>query len=81
MPAKTRKVEVESPFMKQTETHFATIYQARVYVGEQLRAYGYTYNDLSDVFDPLLEEDLSKVSIDEVINEIKDSPNKMRLAL
>lgn len=82
MPPKPKTIVPDSPFVDAgPSVEFAGIYQARVYIGEQLRCVGETYRDYADVFDPLLQDDLSKESIDAVLKEIKQQTKKMRLAL
>lgn len=72
-PPKPEKVQPESPFsnVDQETAIFPNIYTARAYIGAQLRALGATYADYADIFDPLLQEDLSRESIDAVLKEIK----------
>jgi len=72
MPVKPETIKPDSPFISGTEEPvFSSPYQARVYIGNALQIYGQTYADYADVFDEMLDADLRKKSIDEVLESIK----------
>lgn len=80
MPAKEKKVKVESVFNETDETEFKSKYDAQVYIGQRLRVYGDSYADYDDVFDELLDVDLSYESVEAVLDGIRQQKT-MRLAL
>jgi len=78
--AQSQTVQPESPFIEDKEAaEFASVYLARVYIGGQLRIYGQSYADYAEVFDPMLADDLSKESIDAVLEGVKNM-SKMKVA-
>lgn len=78
MKPKPQPVQPQSPFTPDPDSEqFESTYAAKVYIGKRLQSHGLTYADLADVFDPLIQEDLSKSSVDAVLEEVK----RMRIAL
>lgn len=74
MTPQTKKVKPSTPIDTALEKLdiFPNAYRAKVYIGKHLPN-GQTYTDYADVFDELLEQDLSKKSIDAVLNAIKQT--------
>lgn len=86
MPPKPVKVEPDSPFMEtrpfdSAQGEFENEWLARVFIGEQLRYIGASYAEYEHVFDPLLADDLTRASIEQVLDAVKNSHQKMRLSL
>ncbi len=73
MPIREKKVKPKSVFTeveKKDET-FASVYDAKVYIGNQLNQVGTNYAAYSGFFDPILANGLNKSGIDLVLQEIK----------
>lgn len=88
MPA-DREHKPETPFGRsdggratEGREEFATVYDARVWIGKQLKGYGITYEDVKGYFDPKLEHEfeLDKELIAEAVNELVDEFNAKSLA-
>jgi hypothetical protein len=74
IPPRTKKVVPKTKFteaLPDANYSFPDAYSARVYIGKQLGRER-DYLEYADVFEPLLQKDLSKKSIDEVLSYINN---------
>jgi transposase InsO family protein len=73
-------VETDSPFTREdvSGTKFPSVFAAKAYIGKQLSP-AHTYNDFAFVFDELLETTLDRVEIDQVLNEITEPQNTLKI--
>ncbi len=74
IPPRTKKVVPKTKFteaLPDANYSFPDAYSARVYIGKQLGRER-DYLEYADVFEPLLQKDLSKESIDEVLSYINN---------
>lgn len=72
MKPKAIKTVPTSPFVEREQKmiEFPNPYTAKAYIGKRLRCYNLTYEDVKDIFDSILVKDLSKKTINKMIDEV-----------